>query len=191
MGTHRGFRARAHACGPCVPATPYVLVRTHRIRMDDRPTDVDFDALAQQVMDSNGAMDHLNALYAEAFRLPTWYFVARGELPEVHPYVASNAGHSGGRAMVRAFTDTDRLYRFAQENGLLGEDGQAPALSIPVGGIVEYLEAFIQHGAYGIWFNSDSGSNGFSVPLQQLRPIREHLARLGLLPPSAAAEGAA
>lgn len=146
------------------------------------PADVDFDALSRQVRDSGGALEDLNALYGGAFRLPQWHFIARGAFPDVRPYVASNAAVADGRPMVRAFTDTERLYRFARENGLLDEAGSALLLSLPTEGIVDYLEGFIADGGYGLWFNSDAGSDGFFVPLRQLRPIREHLARAGRTP---------
>jgi len=143
---------------------------------------VDFDALSRRMMASGGAREDLDAIYGHTFALPAWFFIARGELPEVHPYVASNAAVAEGRPMIRAFTDTDRLYRFAQENGLTDAAGSASILSIPTAGAVEYLEGFIEDGAYGLWFNSDNGSDGFFAPLQQLRPIRDHLARIGWAP---------
>lgn len=138
----------------------------------------DFDALSRAVTKSD-ALEDLEELYGEAFKLREWYFVARGKFPDVRPYIASNKGASGGRYMVRAFTDTDRLFRFARENGLTegvnAGDESALILSIPTDKVIEYLEQFIAQGAYGVWFNSDSKSDGFYVPLKQLRPIREHL----------------
>ncbi len=138
----------------------------------------DFDALSRAVTKSD-ALEDLEKLYGEAFKLREWYFVARGKFPEMRPYIASNKGVAGGRHMVRAFTDTDRLFRFARENGLTeggnAGDESALILSIPTDKIVDYLEQFIQQGAYGVWFNSDSKSDGFYVPLKQLRPIKEHL----------------
>lgn len=140
---------------------------------------VDFDALSRRTMAPDSERMDLDALYGHVFGLPAWHFIARGELPHVRPYVASNAAVAEGRPMIRAFTDTDRLYRFAQENGLTDAAGSAAILSIPVAGAPEYLEGFVADGAYGLWFNSDSASDGFFAPLQQLRPIRDHLARIG------------
>lgn len=139
---------------------------------------VDFDVLARKTMQSNGAMEDLHNLYGHAFALPQWHFIARGELPNVNPYVASNAEFAGGQHMVRAFTDTDRLLRFAQENKLTQADGGASDLSIPTDNIVDYLEGFIADGVHGVWFNSDTGSEGFFIPLQQLRPMREQLEKI-------------
>jgi len=143
--------------------------------------EVDFDELSRKAMQSNGAMQDLNNLYGHAFALPVWHFIARGEFPDVNPYIASNAEFAGGQQMVRAFTDTDRLLRFAKENNLTDADGGAANLSIPTEKIVEYLEQFITDGVHGIWFNSDTESDGFFVPLKQLRPIKEHLERLNLI----------
>ena len=150
--------------------------------------EVDFDALARKTSESNGALQDLNNLYGHVFALPQWHFIARGQFPDVNPYVASNAQFAGGQDMVRAFTDTDRLLRFAQENNLMAMDADvvggesALILSIPTDKIVDYLEQFIAQGIYGIWFNSDTKSYGFFAPLKQLRPIQEHLEKLSRRP---------
>jgi hypothetical protein len=140
--------------------------------------EVNFDALSRKTIESNGAMDDLNNLYGEVFALPEWYFIARGEFPDVQPYIASNAQYADGKHMIRAFTDKERLQRFARENHLTGADGEVLTLDIPTGKIIDYLEQFIAHGVHGIWFNSDTESDGFFVPLKQLRPIKQHLERI-------------
>lgn len=143
--------------------------------------DVNFDALSTKATQTN-AMEDLNALFGAAFALPEWQFIARGEMPNVYPYVASNAGVADNQPMIRAFTDGKRLIRFARENNLTRADGSCDSLTIPTGNIIEYLEGFIPQGAYGVWFNSDTESDGFFIPLKQLRPIKEHLAKLDQLP---------
>lgn len=157
---------------------------------------VDFDALSRKAIESGGAMADLNNLYGHAMALPEWYFVARGEFPDVKPYIASNAQYADGKHMVRAFTDKERLQRFAKENNLMGADGEVLTLDIPTANIIEYLEQFIAYGVHGIWFNSDNDSDGFFVPLQQLRPIKAHLERINwgntiISSPSAPAENPA
>jgi hypothetical protein len=148
-------------------------------RTDLMADEVDFDELARRTNESNGAMEDLSTLFRHAFALPKWHFIARGQFPDVSPYVASNAQFADGQYMVRAFTDTVRLQRFAKENDLMEVDAageeKVSILSIPTDGIVDYLEQFIPLGAYGIWFNSDTQSGGFFVPLKQLRPIKEYL----------------
>jgi hypothetical protein len=141
-------------------------------------SDVNFDDLSQKTTESNGAIDDLNNLYGHALALPEWYFIARGEFPDITPYIASNAKYADGKHMVRAFTDKERLQRFAKENNLTGDDGEVLTLDIPTGSIIDYLEQFISNGVYGIWFNSDTESKGFYAPLAQLRPIKTHLEKI-------------
>lgn len=139
-------------------------------------SDFDFDALAKKAMETN-AMEDLNELFGAAFALEKWSFISRGELPNVYPYIASNPAAADNQPMIRAFTDTDRLLRFARENNLTETDGSAKMLTIPTENIVSYLEGFIAHGAHGVWFNSDSQSSDFFIPINQLQPIRDHLAK--------------
>ncbi len=140
--------------------------------------DADFDALCRATMKPNATTEDLNRLYKAAFALPKWNFIARGEFPNVTPYVASNAHYADGQYMIRAFTDADRLHRFAKENNLTDERGEVLILDIPIENIIGYLEQFIADGVHGIWFNSDAQSDGFFVPLKQLRPIKEHLEKM-------------
>ena len=142
-----------------------------------------FDELSKKAMETN-AMEDLSALFGAAFALPEWHFIARGELPNVAPYVASNAAVADNQPMIRAFTDTKRLMRFAHENNLTEADGSAKMLTIPTENIVPYLEGFIPDGAFGVWFNSDSESKDFYIPIKQLQPIKDHLAKLNQPPPS-------
>jgi hypothetical protein len=140
--------------------------------------EVDFDALSRKTNESGGAMEDLNRLFGAAYALPKWIFIARGVIPNINPYIASRADYENGQQMIRAFTDSARLARFAKENNLTDADGSTQMLEVPSNEIVTYLEQFIKHGVYGVWFNSDTGSDGFSIPLKQLRPIKEHLAKL-------------
>ena len=142
-----------------------------------------FDELSKKAMETN-AMEDLSALFGAAFALPEWHFIARGELPNVAPYVASNAAVADNQPMIRAFTDTKRLMRFAHENNLTEADGSAKMLTIPTENIIPYLEGFIPDGAFGVWFNSDSESKDFYIPIKQLQPIKGHLAKLNQPPPS-------
>ncbi len=138
---------------------------------------VDFDALARKMTETN-AMEDMNETFGNVLALPEWNFISRGEMPNVYPYVASNPQYADNQPMIRAFTDTKRLQRFAQENNLTEADGSALMLTIPTANIVEYLEGFIPQGAYGVWFNSDLQSEGFFIPIKQLQPIKDHLAKI-------------
>jgi len=139
--------------------------------------ETNFDALSKKAMETN-AIDDLNALFGAAFALKQWNFISRGELPNVYPYVASNPTVADNQPMIRAFTDTDRLMRFARENNLTDADGSCQMLTIPTENIVSYLEGFVEQGAFGVWFNSDSESKDFYIPIKQLQPIKAHLAKL-------------
>lgn len=143
--------------------------------------DVDFDGLVQKTIASNNARSDLDTLYGAVFSLESWHFIARGELPNVFPYVASNAEYVDNLPTARAFTDTGRLLRFAKENNLTDASGEAPVLSIPTDKVVEYLEQFISRGVHAVWFNSDTQSIGFFAPLKQLRIIKEHLEKANLI----------
>lgn len=142
--------------------------------------DVNFDELSVKAIQTN-AMEDMDVLFGAVFDLSEWHFVSRGGLPNVYPYVASNAQYADNQPMVRAFTDLQRLARFARENNLTEADGSCKSLTIPTANIVDYLEGFIEYGAYGVWFNSDSESDGFFIPIKQLRPIKERLAKLNPL----------
>ncbi len=139
---------------------------------------IDFDELSRRANAPNAPTDALNKLFGAAFALENWEFIARGELPNINPYVAARADVAGGQQMIRAFTDSNRLQRFAKENNLTDASGATQILSIPTEGIVEYLEQFITYGVHGVWFNSDTTSDGFFIPIKQLRPVKEHLAKL-------------
>jgi hypothetical protein len=139
--------------------------------------ETDFDALAKKAMETN-AMDDLNALFGAAFALEKWNFISRGELPDIYPYVASNPAAADNQPMIRAFTDGERLMRFARENNLTEADGSVKVLTMPTETIIPYLEGFIEHGTYGVWFNSDSESKDFFIPIKQLQPIKDHLAKM-------------
>ena len=135
---------------------------------------VDFDALAREGEAEGGAEKHLHALARGIFSLTHWHFIARGESARPNPFIASHAGTAGGMPMVRAFTDTTRLARFAEEHGLVEERG-IRVMSVPLdeGDVVAWLEHYIPLGAEGLWFNSDAESQGFFFPLRALRALRE------------------
>lgn len=139
----------------------------------------DFDHLSRQAARPGSTVDDLMNLAAATFALPYFLFIARGEAPNINPYIAANAGFADGKPMIRAFTDSTRLLRFAQENNLTDAGGAAAMLEMPTNGIIDYLEKFSADGVAGIWFNADSGSESFSFPMVKLRPIKERLVKTG------------
>jgi Flp pilus assembly protein TadD len=142
----------------------------------------DFDRLSAFADDAGASIDDQNALFRAAFRLNEWYFVARGELPDVRPYVASNPTIAGGAPMVKAFTDTRRLHAYARENALTGPEGDVQILALPVHTILFTTADLETQGVTHIHFNGDAASHGFYIPLAQLPLVQRHLKRLGLVP---------
>lgn len=138
-------------------------------------SNADFDHLAGRTAAPDASGADYERLFAAAFALPEWNFVARGELPNVSPHVAIFPGYFDDQPMVAAFTDTARLQRYAKEKNLTSAAGEAMILSIPTASVIAYLEQFIAHGVQGIFFNPDRDSHGFFIPIQQLRPIKDHL----------------
>lgn len=140
---------------------------------------VNFDRLAEKAFAGNAAIDNKNELWGNAFALLKWNFIARGEMPNLRPYIASNPSVAGGKNMIYAFTDTDRLQRYVKENNLTGNSGDSFLISIPTVKVVEYLEKFVSQDVHGVWFNADSESYGFFSPLVQLRQIKNYLEKIG------------
>jgi hypothetical protein len=138
-----------------------------------------FDTLSAAANAEDAGMDAKGALYSAAFRLKTWHFVARGEFPQIRPYIAANPTVVDGAPMLKAFTDTDRLHAFAKECGLTNAAGESLILSLPVEGILPMLALCAEQGVWGLHFNADSGSRGFYAPLKQMPIIREHLQSTG------------
>ncbi len=136
---------------------------------------MDFDLLSRRSFAPGATMDDKNALWGGVFALTEWLFIARGSLPDVRPYIASNPTVAGGAPMLKAFTDSARLQRFAVANGLAGPNGAVEILSIPVRGAVAYVEQFIGAGVHGIHFNADVESDGFFAPLAQLPTMKRYL----------------
>lgn len=128
----------------------------------------DFDQLSQNAyQNGNADMAALDKLWVSVFQLEKWHFIARGEMPNVRPYIGYKEEN---QPMIFAFTDTDRLEALAREQHLLDKDGLVPILSIPTTNIITYLEQFAQYGVKGIWFNPNG--YGFFSPLQNLRAIK-------------------
>src|SRR5580698_7157322 len=102
----------------------------------------DFEALCQAAYADGAGMEERNALWSAVFGLKEWHFIARGEIPNVHPYVCANSTVAGGQYMVKAFTDPDKLRIFAKDNALTDPDGSVKFLSIPVSGFLDSLDEY-------------------------------------------------
>ena len=141
----------------------------------------DFDQLSRTANAPEASMDAKSALYAAAFQLKDWLFIARGDLPDVQPYIASNPSIADGAATVKAFTDGRRLHAFARECELTDPDGGVQMLALPVKSILPTLAGYGEQGVTHIHFNADQGSDGFYAPITQLSAIRQYLENNGFL----------
>lgn len=135
----------------------------------------DFDALSQAAYSSANNTAGLDQLWVAVFRLEQWHFIARGDAPNVRPYIGYKDKET---PMIYAFTDTDRLEAVARELKLLDAQGNVPILSIPSANIVGYLQQFAQYGVKGIWFNPNG--YGFFSPLPNLTQIKARVDSLNL-----------
>ncbi len=145
------------------------------------PEQPDFDGLARAASAPGAGIEVRTNLYAAAFRLPKWHFIARGTPPDVQPYIAANQSIAAGAPMLKAFTETDRLDTFARENDLALPTGEVQFLSLPVETILPVLEGFAANGVTHLHFNADSLSDGFFAPLPQMPVIRQYLEAQGRL----------
>lgn len=133
---------------------------------------VNFDALSRDAYKSqNAGMEEKNRLWKEVFLLEKWHFIARGQLPNIWPYVSQSFSAGVTQNMVMAFTDTEKLYQFAQEKKVCDEKGTIPVLSLPVKTIIPFLLSLTHKGVWGIHFNANQQSSDFFSPLQQLPVI--------------------
>lgn len=140
--------------------------------------DLEFDFLAKAAYTPEGTFDDKDRLWTKALALREVYAIARGQFPDIYPYIASNAGIASGQPLIKVFTDTERLLDFAEAHGLLDDDGAASVLTLPVAGLIKAAHDYARSGIYGIHFNGDKESYGFFTPFEQLPYIREHLDRV-------------
>jgi hypothetical protein len=139
----------------------------------------DFEKLCQAAYAEGAGMEQRNALWCAVFGLKEWNFIARGEFPNVHPYVCANSTVAGGQYMVKAFTDPDKLRTFAKDNALTDPDGSVRFLSIPVSSFLGSLDEYRRQGVYGIHFNAQGA--GFFGPLEKLPAMLTFLEHQGEL----------
>jgi len=141
----------------------------------------DFDALSRAAFAKGATIENQNALWTPTMKLKEWQFIARGEFPNVYPYCCSNEGIAGGKAMLKAFTDADRLMSFAKENGLTDAKGSVHILTMPPEGVIKAASQYEGMGVWGIHFNANRESDGYYAPLEQLQPIVDFLKQRGLV----------
>lgn len=126
----------------------------------------DFDAIAKAAQES-GSQEAMNALWREVFALDRWYFVGRGEMPNVQPFI----GMMNEKPFLMAFTDSERAHAFAVAQKLISENGAVATLSNPVASAVVMAENLRKHNVHGVLFNP--GAQGFFAPLPNVVPMFE------------------
>ncbi|MBN8613163.1 MAG: hypothetical protein J0L92_21405 [Deltaproteobacteria bacterium] len=133
-------------------------------------TSVDFDALALSAYPSErqGPRAAMDALWRAAFALPEWYFAVHADAPAL-PFAMTLAG----QRFVFAFTDRERVLRFAATNADVGALAKDLWIAMPVRGARAYLASLVKEGVFGVHLNH--GQPGWFAPLAGIETIFEHL----------------
>src|SRR5690606_7530738 len=119
---------------------------------------------------SESTLQDKDNLWLEVFKLPEWYFIARGALPNIYPYIAQANLIEPHSHWIYAFTDSNRATFYAKKNNLYTEDNSSTILTIPNNdNLIPWMQQFIDEGVKGVFFNADG--HGFFVPIAQLMPI--------------------
>ncbi|WP_157485654.1 MULTISPECIES: hypothetical protein [unclassified Frigoribacterium] len=111
--------------------------------------------------DTDAQADLWDALFA----LDRWWFIARGELPDVQPLVVD----VDGRLMVLAFTSPERARQHGLARGL-SEEEAGRLLALPSSGFVDDAVARERTGVFGVLF--DVEGKGPYAPLGALDAMR-------------------
>jgi hypothetical protein len=132
-------------------------------------TPPDFAALTAAALPNleRGPAPAINALWRAAFSLDKWLFVMHpSAVSDPHPFVDTEAGH----ICLFAFTDSEQVHRFAKENNLLDEKGNALMLGITPQNAIEWgREERERGGSRRMHFNF--GGPGWFVPMASLPGI--------------------
>ncbi len=133
----------------------------------------DFNALTAAALPNQqlGPAAAINALWRAAFSLDQWLFIMHpNAVGERQPFVDTEAGH----VCLFAFTDGNQLHRFAKENNMLDEKGNALMLGVSPETAMQWgWEEHDRGGLQRIHFNF--GGPGWFAPLSGLPGIFEFL----------------
>tara|TARA_R110002096_G_scaffold361075_2_gene554096 strand:- start:10879 stop:11517 length:639 start_codon:yes stop_codon:yes gene_type:complete len=142
------------------------------------PTPAQIDAL-QMIVAADGFKDMApqNDLWVALFQLKQWHLMTFPDSTSVPPGL--NIETHDGKKWVMAFTDPDRLYKYAKARKLLNADGTMFGMSVPSQTSFEFFESM--PGVAGVRFNE--GDVGWFAPMPNLRAIHTHLVKLGRLKP--------
>lgn len=128
---------------------------------------VSFSALVEAVRE-NRTDATIAALADAVVRLSKWHFVARGQFPNVLPFI----GVVDGQPLVVAFSQPALAYAYAVNQQLAMPDGAFPVLSLPVSQAYDLVRQLGQQGVTGILFDERPNGVGAVLPLASLPPLR-------------------
>jgi len=118
---------------------------------------------------TQNSRESMTALWRYTLAMDEWYFIARGEMPDVKPFV----GVVEGAPSLMAFTDTDYANAFGRSQNLIDADNNVSVLSIPTEGFLDYAETLVERGIENLIFNA--GVHDYFQPLQNLRAIFDYI----------------
>lgn len=107
------------------------------------------------------------ALWRQAARLGTWFFIARGPEDQPRPYaVAADQG-----PMICLYSSAPRADEAARALGLAAEGtGSVPLLGVPVPTAIDYVASFAAAGVVGVAL--DHPRIGHHIPLGNLALLK-------------------
>lgn len=137
-----------------------------------------FNGLCEKAFSPTGTHDDQSKLWSSVFQLDKWFFVSRGNLPDIKPYIAEANQIEPHSFWIYAFTNIELCMKFAKENNLTMDNMGEISLSMPNNdGTLAYLAQLKNNGVKGIYFNNNA--YGFYCPLEQLSIIKNHLINIG------------
>ena len=113
------------------------------------------------------------ALWQQAARLETWFFVARGAAHAPRPFAVAPAQGP----MICLYSSAGRARDAARSLGLVAAEADAdavPVLAVPMPAAIDYVASFGEVGVVGVTL--DHPRTGHSIPLANLGLLKGWLA---------------
>ena len=132
--------------------------------MDTKPTDSQFDALADAARSVQNKVGEQN-LWKAVMALPSWYFVAKGTGEEAEPMVAAVEG----RPNLLAFTSEERAEAFTRHLEAKKGGPRAGVLEMNTPDAVAYAQQLGEANVDSVLFNN--GQYSFTTSMLKLRDM--------------------
>ncbi|HEX3816144.1 MAG TPA: hypothetical protein VHX59_25175 [Mycobacteriales bacterium] len=129
------------------------------------PTAEQFDQLAAE--SRAGTEEANSALWTAVFSLSRWWFLPDSAQPGLR------IGVIDGRPFLLAFTSDDRARQQAVAWGMAAPDGSVNVIASTPQNVLNMVDGMRSSGVFGVTF--DHGVTGFFAPLENLRPIYQHV----------------